>query len=86
MTGFKLTTVRMFSLRVSSATALIITIGPMASTRSMRVPFWIELAEFVSDEAFVGVAAIVGSDHERVAHSAKFLLEDHEFLRARTND
>src|SRR5579862_6563304 len=39
MIGFKLTTVWMFSLRVISATAFIITIGPTAMTRSIRVPF-----------------------------------------------
>ena len=39
MIGFRLTMVRMCSFRVISATALIMGMGPMASTRSMRVPF-----------------------------------------------
>ncbi len=38
MMEFRLTMVRMFSLRVISATARIIGIGPTASTRSIRVP------------------------------------------------
>src|ERR1035438_169877 len=39
MMGLRLTMVRMRSLRVISATARIIGIGPTASTRSIRVPF-----------------------------------------------
>src|SRR5579863_4503665 len=39
MIGFRLTMVRMCSFRVISATARIMGMGPIASTRSMRVPF-----------------------------------------------
>src|SRR5579872_1487684 len=39
MIGFRLTTVWMFSFRVNAETAFIITIGPTATTKSMRVPF-----------------------------------------------
>ena len=86
MIGFRLTMVRMRSLRVMSATARIIGIGPTASTRSMRVPFSINCAQLVGDEALVGVAAVVGGDHRRVADLAHLVFENDEFFVAPAED
>src|SRR5579864_2292986 len=45
-----------------------------------------QLAELVGDETFVGVATVVGGNHERIADGAHFRLEDDQFLVAGSDD
>ena len=86
MIGFRLTMVRMCSFRVISATALIMGMGPIASTRSMRSAVLDQLPKLVGDEAFVGIASVVGRDHQRIADLAQFTLQNDQFFVASTND
>src|SRR5271169_3328593 len=39
-----------------------------------------QLAKFVGDKALVGVTAVVGGDHERVAHRTHFWLENYQLF------
>ena len=86
MIEFRLTTVGMCSLRVTSATARIIGIGPTASTRSIFTPLSMSCLQLVGDEALVAVGAVVGGDHEHVADRAHLVFEDHQILAARADD
>jgi len=45
-----------------------------------------QLAEFVGDKTFVGAAAIVGGDHEQVAHRAHFRFKNGQFFMASADD
>ena len=72
----------MRSLRVMSATARIIGIGPTASTSSMRVPFSISWRSLSVTSPFVAVAAVVGGDEEGVADLAHFVFENDEVFVA----
>ena len=80
MIGFRLTSVLMPCGRVVSATARIIGIGPMASTRSIFPSARDQRLQLVRDQPFFAVAAVVRGHEHLVADGAGLVLEDQEVL------
>ena len=86
MIGFRLTIVLISAGRVTSATAFIMGIGPIASTWSIGRPSLMSSWSFLRHESLLAVTAVVCHQEDFVAGRVQFFFQDEQFLCSSSDD